>query len=83
MQGNAVAYGVTDTPGTLPALGETVVLLPVTVSAAGVARTIIDLMLSGGRPRIAYALRGKLGTAWGSVPFESRGTVDLARGERA
>lgn len=83
LQGKAVATGVTDVPGTLPAFGEATVLLPVTLSAVNVARTILDLMMSDGSPRIAYALRGKLGTTFGSIPFESHGVVDMGRGERA
>ena len=83
LQGNAVATGVTDAAGTLPAFGETVILLPVTLSALSVARTVIDLIMSDGTQSIEYALRGKLGTTFGSLPFESRGAVDLTRGERA
>lgn len=82
LQGNAVAYGVSDVPGILLAFGETVVVLPVTLSAANVARTVIDLIMGNGTPRIEYALRGKLGTTFGSIPFESRGAVDLSPGER-
>ena len=82
LQGNAVATGVTDVAGTLPAFGETVILLPVTLSAMSVARTVIDMIMSNNTQGIEYALRGKLGTTFGSIPFESRGAVDLTGGER-
>lgn len=80
LQGNAVASGVSDASGTLPAFGEALVELPVSLSAVSVARTILDLITGQGSSRIEYALRGKLGTGWGATRFESRGQVDVQGG---
>ena len=80
LQGNAVASGVSNASGTLPAFGEAVVDLPVSLSAVSVARTVLDLIMGKGSPRVEYALRGKLGTGWGAMRFESHGEVDVTGG---
>jgi hypothetical protein len=80
LQGNAVASGVSNASGTLPAYGDAVLDLPVSLSAVSVARTVLAFMLGKGSPRIDYALRGKLGTGWGAMRFESRGQVDMQGG---
>jgi LEA14-like dessication related protein len=80
LQGNAVASGVSNASGTLPAFGEAVLDVPVSLSAMSVARTFLDIIMGKGSPRIEYALRGKLGTGWGGMPFESRGQVDVSGG---
>ena len=80
LQGNAVASGVSNASGTLPAYGEAVLDLPVSLSAVSVARTVLDFILGKGSPSIEYAMRGKLGTGWGAMRFESRGQVDVTGG---
>lgn len=80
LQGNAVASGVSNAGGTLPAFGEAMVDVPVSLSAVSLARTLLDLMMGKGPPRIEYALRGKLGTGWGAMRFESHGEVDVSGG---
>jgi LEA14-like dessication related protein len=83
LQGNAVASGVSNVAGTVPAYGEAVLELPVSLSAVSVARTVLDFIMGNGSPRLEYALRGKLGTGWGAMRFESRGQVDVPGGTRA
>jgi LEA14-like dessication related protein len=80
LQGNAVASGVSNISGTLPAYGETVLELPVSLSVAGLGRTLLDFIMGKGSSRIEYALRGKLGTGWGAMRFESRGQVEMPGG---
>jgi len=83
LQGRAVAYGASNVAGLVPAFADTVVLVPVSLSAASLARTVIDLMMGNGGQRIEYALRGKLGSGWFGVPFEASGVVGWPGGERA
>ena len=76
LRGQAVASGVSDERGSVPRYGEALLAIPVTVSALGMARQVIDL--AGGRETgpLDYALRGKLGgTALGALRFESAGQL--------
>jgi len=77
VRGNAFASGVSDARGTIPRYGETVVTVPVTVSAFAMVRQAIGFA-SGDRSKIDYVLRGKVGgSTFGSVRFESRGELEL------
>jgi LEA14-like dessication related protein len=76
--GQSFASGVSDAAGTVPAFGETVLAVPVTVSAWNAARQALSLA-GGDKRKLAYQLRGKLGgSMFGSVRFESKGELDLA-----
>lgn len=77
VQQRSFATGVTDTGGTLPALGETVVEVPVTVSAWSIVRQVLDVV--DGRPtgKIRYAMSGKLHTGGlGGLRFGTQGELD-------
>lgn len=77
VRGNAFASGVSDARGTIPRYGETVVTIPVTVSAFAMVRQAIGFA-SGDRSKIDYVLRGKIGgSTFGSVRFESKGELEL------
>ena len=77
VRGNAFASGVSDARGTIPRYGETVVTIPVTVSAFAMVRQAIGFA-SGDRSKIDYVLRGKVGgSTFGSVRFESKGELEL------
>ncbi|MBV8929317.1 MAG: LEA type 2 family protein [Mycobacteriaceae bacterium] len=77
VRGNAFASGVSDARGTIPRYGETVVTVPVTVSAFALVRQAIGFA-GGDRSEIDYVLRGKIGgSTFGSVRFESRGELEL------
>jgi len=77
VRGNAFASGVSDARGTIPRYGETVVTVPVTVSAFAMVRQAIGFA-SGDRAKNDYVLRGKVGgSTFGSVRFESRGELEL------
>jgi hypothetical protein len=81
LRGQAFATGVSSERGSVPRYGEAVLTIPVTVSALGVVRQVVDLV--GGREAgpLDYALRGKLGgtalggTPLGAVRFESSGRL--------
>lgn len=78
VQGSRFATGVSEATGTLPRFGETVLEVPVTVSAISVARQVMGVM--GGAPadKFRYELRGKLsGSGIGAQRFQSEGVLDL------
>jgi len=77
VRGNAFASGVSDARGTIPRYGETVITVPVTVSAFAIVRQAIGFA-SGDRSKIDYVMRGKVGGAtFGGVRFESKGELEL------
>ena len=79
VRGSAFASGVSDARGTIPRYGETVVTVPVTVSAFAIVRQAMGFA-SGDRSKIDYVLRGKVGgSSFGNVRFESRGELELPR----
>jgi LEA14-like dessication related protein len=76
------ATGVTPVRGTVPRFGETVVTVPVTVSATAMLRQAWSLANGGlggdTSPSFRYVARGKLGgSAFGASRFESRGELQL------
>jgi LEA14-like dessication related protein len=79
VQGKTFASGVSDAAGTVPRFGETVIDLPVSVSALRMARGAAGLF--GSTPdKIEYALKGKLGgPAFKSIRFSSKGEVALPK----
>lgn len=77
VQQRSFATGVTNAGGTLPALGETVVEVPVTVSAWNIVRQVLDVV--DGRPagKIRYSMSGKLHTGGlGGLRFGTQGELD-------
>jgi len=80
VRGTAFASGVSDARGTIPRYGETVLTVPVTVSAFAIVRQAIGFA-SGDRSKIDYVLRGKVGgSTLGSVRFESKSQLELPTG---
>lgn len=77
VRGSDFASGVSDQQGTVGRYGETVLTVPVTVSATSMLRQLLNFA-GGDRSKIGYQLRGKLaGAGFGSVRFESSGELDL------
>jgi len=72
------ATGVSDETGVVPAFGETVVAVPVTVSALRAVRQVVG-MLDGQRvDQVRYEMSGKLnGGLFNTHRFESKGEFDL------
>jgi LEA14-like dessication related protein len=73
------ASGASNQSGTVPAFGETVVTVPVSVSVLGVARQAMGLFGGQGTGKITYAMHGKLSsTTSGALRFKSQGELNLA-----
>jgi len=80
VRGSTFATGVSGDRGSVPRFGETVITVPVSVSAMAAVRQVIGLA-TGDRPRADYALRGRLsGTGFGGMRFESKGEIELPKG---
>jgi LEA14-like dessication related protein len=78
LDGKPFASGVSDARGTLPRFGETVLNIPLTVSAFAAARQAFGLSDVMQRGSVPYTVRGKLaGNMFGSVRFTSSGTIKL------
>jgi LEA14-like dessication related protein len=77
VQRRTFATGVTNAGGTLPALGEAVVEVPVTVSAWNIIRQVMGAM--DGQPvnNIQYSMSGKLHTGGlGGIRFGTQGAME-------
>ena len=83
VRGNTFASGVASDSGTVPAYGEQVVTVPVSVGALATLRQILG-WVTDDNPRFDYVMRGRLGGGlFGGVPFESRGELQLPKGSGA
>lgn len=79
VNGRSFASGVSDDVGTVPRFGETIISIPVTISAFDVARQIYGAMTAERPNEIRYHLSGKLaGGLFGTRRFEDEGTFTLA-----
>lgn len=77
VRGQHFASGVSNERGEVPRFGETLITVPVSVSALSLVRQAMEVA-RGESPRIDYVLKGRLaGTVLGSVSFSSRGEIDL------
>lgn len=78
VDGRRIAGGLSDEPGRVPAYGETVYVLPVTVSTLNVIRQLIDIAQQPQASGIRYEIKGKLdGGLFGTVRFSDNGTLNL------
>jgi hypothetical protein len=80
LRGSELASGVSDARGTVPRFGETVLVVPVTVSAFAMARQAISFV-SGNNAKVDFVARGRLSDgSFGGARFESKGEFDLPAG---
>lgn len=80
VRGLDFASGVSDARGSVPRFGETVLVVPVSVSAYAMAKQALTFAL-GDRSKVTFVARGKLaGSGFGGVRFESKGEFDLPAG---
>lgn len=80
VRGMDLASGVSDARGTVPRYGETVIVVPVTVSAFAMLRQLYSFA-AGDRSKVDFVASGKLGgTGFGGVRFKSKGEFDLPAG---
>lgn len=79
VQGRSFASGVSNTAGSVPRFGETVVEVPVTVSMLRMMRQVAGMM--DGKPidRITYSMSGKLNGSFGAERFTASGEFQLPR----
>jgi LEA14-like dessication related protein len=78
VQSKSLASGVSNQSGTVPAFGEVVIDVPVTVSVLAIAGQAMGLL--SGRPvdKITYAMHGKLSSTSGTLRFKSQGELNVA-----
>jgi LEA14-like dessication related protein len=74
VQGSSLASGVSNQSGTVPAFGEALVSVPVTVSVWSIAGQAMGLLSGKSSDKISYTLHGKLG----AVRFNSQGQLNMA-----
>jgi len=83
VNGRELASGVSDQVGSIPRFSETVLSVPVSVSAFSVLRQTLGLSQTQQLDNLPYVLKGKLaGGLFGTLRFVDRGTLDL-RGSTA
>ena len=79
VRGMDFASGVSDQRGSVPRFGETVITVPVTVSAFAVVRQVFSLA-GGNNPTLDFVARGKLASGGFGTRFESSGAFALPSG---
>jgi LEA14-like dessication related protein len=78
VNGHSLASGVSDQSGTIPRFGETVVSVPVSVSAFSVLRQTLGLSQTQTLDNLPYVLHGKLaGGLFGTMRFTDTGKLSL------
>ena len=77
VRGMSLGNGVSDAKGTIPRFGETVLTVPVTVSAIAMLRQAMSFA-AGDRGKVTYSVNGKLGgVGFGGMRFSTQGEFDL------
>lgn len=78
LNGRNLASGVSDSAGTVPRYGESVLTVPVTISAFDMARQVFAYVNTESPSDVRYRLRGKLeGGLFGTRRFTDEGTFTL------
>jgi LEA14-like dessication related protein len=78
LNGRDLASGVSDAAGTVPRYGETVLTIPVTISALNMVRQVLGFANAEEQKEVAYRVRGKLEGGWfGTRRFTDEGTFEL------
>ena len=80
LNGRHFASGVSDRAGSVPRFGETLIEIPVSVSAIAVVRQALGVIegVDGSKAEVPYALRGRLaGGLLGGMRFSDSGTLKL------
>ena len=80
LRGLDFASGVSDMRGSVPRFGETMLVVPVTVSTSAMVKQVYTFVM-GDRSKVSFVARGKLGgSGFGGMRFESKGEFDLPAG---
>ncbi len=78
VQGKRFATGVSDAVGSVPPFGETIVIVPVSISVFHIVRQAMDVVTDEYRRKLEYEMTGRLaGPAFNSVRFNSKGEFTL------
>ncbi|MDX5409854.1 MAG: LEA type 2 family protein [Thauera sp.] len=80
LNGRPFASGVSDRTGSVPRFGETLIEIPVSVSAIAVVRQALGVIegVDGSKAEVPYTLRGRLaGGLLGGMRFSDSGTLKL------
>ena len=81
VQGKTFATGVSDARGSIPRFGETVITVPVTVSAFHMLGEAFAMMQDGSGGKITYEMKGKFNSSgFSSTHFRSQGELGLPAG---
>ncbi|NHW99247.1 LEA type 2 family protein [Pseudomonas koreensis] len=84
VNGRPLASGVSDQVGSIPRFSETVVSVPVSVSAFSVLRQTLGLSQTQTLDNLPYVLRGKLaGGVFGTMRFVDSGKLSLPKATAA
>jgi LEA14-like dessication related protein len=83
LNGRRAASGVSDATGIVPRYGETVIYVPVTISAFNMVNQLIGFMETADSNEVSYRVRGKLeGGLFGTRRFADEGSFSLSLPER-
>lgn len=78
VQGKTFATGVSDVVGSVPRFGESLISVPVTVSAFRILGQAVDVIRSDGSGPISYEMKGKLNASgFNSTHFRIRGQFQV------
>ena len=78
VNGKLLASGVSDQQGTIGRFSESILVVPVSVSAFAALRQAVGLTQTQSLDNLPYTLRGKLaGGLFGTMRFSDRGTLSL------
>jgi len=78
--GKSLATGISNQTGTVPAFGEAVMTVPVTISVWSMAGQAMGLLSGKAADKITYEMRGKLSTYnSGALRFKSQGELNVAQ----
>lgn len=84
VNGHSLASGVSDQSGSIPRFSETIVSVPVSISAFSVLRQTLGLSQTQNLDNLPYVLRGKLaGGLFGTMRFVDSGTLSLPKASAA
>jgi LEA14-like dessication related protein len=79
VQNKSLASGVSNQSGTVPAFGEAVVTVPVSISYWGIAGQAMGLISGKSFDKVSYEMQGKLNTTTsGALRFKSQGELSVA-----
>lgn len=78
VNGQTLATGVSDQRGSVPRYGESILVVPVSISAMNAVRQALVFADGTTREAVPYVLRGKLaGGAFGAVRFTKEGSIAI------